>query len=458
MTRLLGRHLVPEMALLGMCDLALAFALVSLMLSMPSPFPLPVGSPAGADMPLAVLLAGSITLTAAVIGIYRPEVSLRGRGLLSSLALTGLAAYPLLLLVSAFCGLLLSRPTIIWVGELLAAWFLCVLANRAIISRMMPDRWLVRRVLVMGEMPRAARMRELARVSRRPFEIVATNHEEASRLAGAPLSAAALRAQRIWGVIVAGDGVDLRPRAAFASGLLDCKLRGVPVFDEASFCEQQLGRIDLDSLCAERLLFADGFPNSVASNFAKRFLDIFASFVLLVLTLPLMLLTALLIRLESPGPVLYRQQRVGLHGRTFTLFKFRSMTLDAEAGGRPRWALQRDPRVTRVGRLIRPLRIDELPQLFNVLRGEMSMIGPRPERPHFVEQLARVIPFYQERSYVKPGITGWAQINYPYGASVEDAREKLSYDLYYAKNRSLLLDLFILFATIRVILLREGAR
>src|SRR5690348_1277616 len=456
MTRLLGRHLLPEMALLGVCDLALAFLLVALTLSMPGPFALPTNNVPGSDISLAVLLAGSIILSAAMIGIYRPEVSLRGRRLLPGLALAALAAYPLLLLVCAVSGLVLSRPTILWVGQLLTAWFVCVLANRAVVSRVMPDRWLVRRVLVVGAAARAARLRELTRVSRKSFEIVATSPDEAAQPAGTPLCANTLRAQRIWGVIVAGDEIHADP--ASASGLLDCKLRGVPVFDEAGFCEQQLGRIDLDGLCPERLLFADGFPNSAPANVAKRLLDTFASFTLLMLTLPLMLLTALAIKLDSRGPVLYRQQRVGLHGRTFTLFKFRSMTEDAEAGGRPRWALKRDPRITRVGRLIRPLRIDELPQLFNVLRGEMSMIGPRPERPHFVEQLARVIPFYHERSYVKPGITGWAQINYPYGASVEDAREKLSYDLYYVKNRALLLDLFILLATVRVILSREGAR
>jgi exopolysaccharide biosynthesis polyprenyl glycosylphosphotransferase len=180
--------------------------------------------------------------------------------------------------------------------------------------------------------------------------------------------------------------------------------------------------------------------------------------VLLLLTLPLMVLAAVMIRLESAGPVLYRQTRVGLHGQPFTLLKFRSMAMNAEEAGQPRWATQQDPRITRVGSFIRPMRIDELPQLINVLRGEMSLVGPRPERPMFVEELARAIPFYRERSYVKPGITGWAQVNFPYGASVEDARQKLSYDLYYVKNCSLLLDLFILLATIRVILFREGAR
>jgi exopolysaccharide biosynthesis polyprenyl glycosylphosphotransferase len=179
---------------------------------------------------------------------------------------------------------------------------------------------------------------------------------------------------------------------------------------------------------------------------------------MLALTLPVIAATAVAVRLDSPGPILYRQERVGLRGRCFTLLKFRSMGADAEAGGTPRWAAQRDSRVTRVGAFIRSTRIDELPQLLNVLRGDMSLVGPRPERPHFVEQLGQLIPFYNERAYVKPGITGWAQVNYPYGASVEDAREKLAYDLYYVKNRGLFLDLLVLVATVRVILFREGAR
>jgi lipopolysaccharide/colanic/teichoic acid biosynthesis glycosyltransferase len=174
--------------------------------------------------------------------------------------------------------------------------------------------------------------------------------------------------------------------------------------------------------------------------------------------LPLMAMTALAIKIDGPGPVLYRQQRVGRFDRTFTLFKFRSMIADAEASGYPRWAQKQDPRVTRIGRFIRATRIDELPQLANVIRGEMSLVGPRPERPHFVEQLTRAIPFYRQRAYVKPGLTGWAQVNFPYGASVEDAREKLAYDLYYVKHRTIMLDLIILMSTIRVVLSREGAR
>jgi exopolysaccharide biosynthesis polyprenyl glycosylphosphotransferase len=197
---------------------------------------------------------------------------------------------------------------------------------------------------------------------------------------------------------------------------------------------------------------------SVPVAILRRASDIGISLALLAVTLPLMLLTALAVRLDSPGPVFYRQKRTGLNGGDFTLFKFRSMRVDAEAAGRPVWAAADDPRVTRVGQIIRRLRIDELPQLLNVLRGEMSFIGPRPERPEFVAQLSRQIPLYAHRACVKPGLTGWAQVSFPYGASVDDARHKLSYDLYYIKHRSALLDLLILFATVRVILFGEGAR
>lgn len=189
----------------------------------------------------------------------------------------------------------------------------------------------------------------------------------------------------------------------------------------------------------------------------RRVRDIAGSAVLLALAMPLLLMVACLIKCGSHGPVLYRQQRIGLHGRSFSLLKFRSMRVDAEAAG-PCWASVRDPRVTRVGAVIRALRIDELPQLVNVLRGEMSLVGPRPERPHFTVQLACVIPRYNERTCVLPGITGLAQVRYPYGASVEDARAKLHYDLQYLENRSLLFELYILAATVRVVLFRVGAR
>jgi exopolysaccharide biosynthesis polyprenyl glycosylphosphotransferase len=198
-------------------------------------------------------------------------------------------------------------------------------------------------------------------------------------------------------------------------------------------------------------------PQRVLADAARRGCDVALSLLLLLLALPVLLIVAGLIKLESPGPVLYRQERVGLRGRSFSLWKLRSMRLDAEASGAC-WAAQRDPRVTRIGAFIRAHRIDELPQLANVLRGEMSLIGPRPERPIFVAQLIREIPDFAARTRVLPGLTGWAQVNYPYGASVEDARIKLDYDLYYIRNRSLLLDLRVLLRTVAVVLRRTGAR
>jgi exopolysaccharide biosynthesis polyprenyl glycosylphosphotransferase len=205
-----------------------------------------------------------------------------------------------------------------------------------------------------------------------------------------------------------------------------------------------------------------GFSQRSAASWAKvatqRFLDTALALLFLLITLPLLLLAALAIKLDSPGPIFYRQERVGLGGRVFAFYKLRSMRVDAEVGGTPSWAALRDRRVTRVGSFMRRTRIDEIPQMVNVLRGDMCFIGPRPERPHFVNQLERVLPFYADRHHVKPGITGWAQVNCSYGASIEDARKKLVYDLYYVKHRSLFLDLLVMISTVRVILFQEGAR
>jgi sugar transferase (PEP-CTERM system associated) len=463
MTRVLGRFVSFEMAVLGLCELALSFLVIYAMLEAPGVLTVLAYAPhmdgshsvALDGVNLAAILALTVVVTAAAIGLYRPEICVERRRLLINTGVAGILAFPAVLLVSGTYHIGLSAHTVLWLAKVLVVWLACILASRLIFNHVMRDRWFVRRILVLGSGARALHMRQLAAFGRgRLFEaVLATPDDAADPAAAASLSPEALRRQRIWGIVIADDAAALPTR-----NLLDCKLRGIPVFDDAGFCEQHLGRIDLDSIRADWLLYADGFTNGRIANVVKRAFDICVSLTLLLMTLPLMLLTAMLIRLDSPGPVLYRQRRVGLHGKTFTLFKFRSMAMDAEAGGKPRWAMKQDPRITRVGNFIRPMRIDELPQLINVLRGEMSMIGPRPERPHFVEQLTRIIPFYRERSYVKPGITGWAQVNFPYGASVEDARQKLAYDLYYVKNRGVLLDLLILLATVRVILFREGAR
>jgi sugar transferase (PEP-CTERM system associated) len=239
--------------------------------------------------------------------------------------------------------------------------------------------------------------------------------------------------------------------------LLTCRTRGTKILDLAAFYERSHAEVPVDSLKASWLVYGDGFVQGPLRRFAKRSFDILASTVLLVLASPVMLLAALAIKLDSRGPVFYRQERVGLGGRSFYCVKFRSMRTDAESDGVARWASKNDSRVTRVGAFMRKTRIDELPQLITVLKGEMSIVGPRPERPEFVAQLSEQIPFYHLRHGVKPGVTGWAQVRYTYGASVEDARKKHQFDLYYLKNNSIWLDLQILVETVTVVMFREGA-
>jgi sugar transferase (PEP-CTERM system associated) len=239
--------------------------------------------------------------------------------------------------------------------------------------------------------------------------------------------------------------------------LLRAKMAGIRVEDATTTYERVTGKILIDDLRPSWLIFSDGFRVSRATRLMKRSIDLTLSMVLAVLALPFMLLTTLLVLLEDGRPLLYRQERVGENGRTFTLSKFRSMRKDAEIDGQPMWAKDDDDRVTRVGRFIRKTRLDELPQIYNVVRGDMSFVGPRPERPFFVEQLAKEIPFYDQRHSVKPGLTGWAQVKYRYGSSLEDATEKLRYDLYYIKHLSVFFDLTIVFDTVKVVLFRKGA-
>ena len=238
-----------------------------------------------------------------------------------------------------------------------------------------------------------------------------------------------------------------------ADELLHCRLHGIRITDYLTFIEHEKGEVDLDNLYSGWLVLGEGYAwTTPHQRFAKRVFDLLASLGLLAFTLPLLLIVALAILIEDGRPVFYRQERVGLDERPFRLLKFRSMRVDAEKDGVARWSNRADPRVTRVGAFLRRTRLDEVPQILNVLRGEMSFVGPRPERPEFVDHLARIIPFYRYRHCVKPGITGWAQINFDYGASVDDARRKLQFDLYYIKNYSIVLDFMILVQTVRVVL------
>ncbi len=254
-------------------------------------------------------------------------------------------------------------------------------------------------------------------------------------------------------IVVAPDerrGMDLQ-------GLLDCKIAGYPVSEYLGFLEREVRRVDIKRLELGWLLYSDGFTMGPLDRALKRMLDVAVSLVVLLPLAPVLLLVMALIRLQDGGPALYRQTRVTLHNRQFRILKLRTMRVDAERGGAA-WAAVGDARVTRLGAFLRRTRLDEVPQLLNVLRGEMSFVGPRPERPEFVDMLATHLPLYRERHAAKAGLTGWAQVNYPYGASVDDARSKLSYDLYYVKNYSILLDLLIIAQTVRVVLWPGGAR
>lgn len=339
------------------------------------------------------------------------------------------------------------------------------LLRRALVSPR-AARLLAHRVLVIGTGPEARAVDRALAASNRSAIVVVGFYEVApgsepavarSRIipAGASFEDAVNRLG-VAEVIVAvqeqrGGVLPLRQ-------LLDCRLRGVRVTDFLGFFERVRGEVPVESLKASWLIFGDGFRQDWFRTAVKRVFDLVISLALLILALPVLAITAAAIFLETGGPIIYRQDRAGRGGIPFTLLKFRSMRLDAEGDGDARWATRDDERVTRVGRFLRRSRIDELPQLWNVLKGEMSFVGPRPERPCFVAELTQAIPFYAVRHSVKPGITGWAQVRYSYAASVTDTATKLRFDLYYVKNHSLLLDVLILVDTVRVVLLGEGAR
>jgi sugar transferase (PEP-CTERM system associated) len=338
-----------------------------------------------------------------------------------------------------------------------------LMMNRLVVGGILGAAAFRRRVLVLGAGLRAQRLCELGERPESGFAIVGyigmTDNkplvEEAiSRNAVNNLT----RYVENLGVSEVVLALEERRNALPLKDLLRIKTAGVHVNDFSSFIERETGRVDLDSVNPSWLIFSDGFSSGrIVSSAAKRVFDVVASALLLLLTAPVIILFAVLVKLDSKGPAFFRQNRVGLYGQHFDIIKLRSMRTDAEVNG-AQWASKNDPRVTRLGRFIRKVRIDELPQTWSVLKGEMSFVGPRPERPEFVASLEEQLSYYAERHMVKPGITGWAQVNYPYGASIEDARHKLEYDLYYAKNYTPFLDLIIILQTLRVVLLREGAR
>jgi sugar transferase (PEP-CTERM system associated) len=411
--------------------------------------------------PQAAVFTAVFLLTKYAIGLYHPDYA-------SSISQTVLRQ------VATFAIGFILLSVVFYVFPAVRIWrsgmavslplaFLGLLASRWAFRRI-DSSYLKRRIVVIGVGDQAARIEKMeesdkgCRFSVAAFIDIAGEEPKVSRdrVVGKVNSLAEfVESNTVDEVVVAVQ--ERRGRLPLRS-LIDCRLAGTPISDYQTFCERETGRIDLDVLRPDWFVFSDGFPGGHLQQTLKRGLDVVLGVLALVLLTPLLAATAAAIRLESSGPVLYRQQRVGFRGRSFTLLKFRSMRVDAEKDGVPKWAAKDDLRITAVGAFIRKTRIDEIPQLFNVLKGDMSFVGPRPERPYFVEQLCQIIPYYEIRHRVKPGITGWAQLNYPYGASVEDAWHKLQFDLYYIKYYSILRDIVIILQTIRVIVIPHGAR
>jgi sugar transferase (PEP-CTERM system associated) len=342
--------------------------------------------------------------------------------------------------------------------------FLFLITLRIVLGSMIGGEAFKRRLIVLGAGARADRIRQLEQRRGSGFLVVGyIGMNDGPQIVAEAINRTAIYNLADFVVKLGASEVVLaleeRRNALPLQDLIRIKTTGVHVNDLSTFLERETGRVDLDTVNPSWLIFSDGFSaGQRLSSIAKRLFDIVASAILLVLTGPIILIAALLVKLDSKGPAFYRQLRVGLYGQEFQIVKLRTMRQDAEVVGQAIWAEVDDPRITRLGRWLRKLRVDELPQSWTVLKGEMSFVGPRPERRQFVDDLEQHLRYYAERHMVKPGITGWAQINYPYGASIEDARHKLEYDLYYAKNYTPFLDLLILLQTLRVILWPEGAR
>lgn len=407
-----------------------------------------------------LLLAPLCVICIWAMGFYRQDVRLSyGSGIVAATSAATLAVtLGGTIIISLRAALSINDATSFrWsaVATALCVFGLCLVRSRLIwVTR---SSFFKRQILLIGSGLRAAEVETLANGVN--SSIVIKRWIRPDRSAGSvtqsleAISSEELHREGIREIVVATE----EQRGLPMQALLQYKLFGIRITDYLTFRERECGSIDLSALQPSWMVYSEGCRQGVWGTSIKRAFDILVSITLLVFAAPLMVMVALIMTLESRGPIFYAQERVGLGGRIFTLLKFRSMRTDAEAAAAPQWASKRDPRITRVGALLRPMRIDELPQLINVLRGDMSLIGPRPERPFFVDQLSQQIPFYEFRHVIRPGLTGWAQINAPYASSIAETRIKLSYDLYYIKNRSFFLDLQIALSTIRVVLLQEGA-
>ena len=415
----------------------------------------------GALAPRVVIYSLVLMLAMLAVGLYRGRERIGGSEtfvrLAAAVALGGFANASL---AYAFPEIGVGRG---WLALSLMAAFILILLARLAFFSIIDNDWFRRNVLVLGNGQAAASLSEICRTrGQRSFRIVGFLPAAGDRpgycsLPSFPDQPSLLKLvdeRSVDEIVVA---LDNRRESFPARELLDCRYEGIRVTEAQTFLERETGKINLDTLHLSWLVYGRGFRQGSAHKVVKRLFDVVVSLIVLLVTSPIILIAAVATLLESRGRggIFYRQRRVGLHGQPFDLYKLRSMIPEAESDGRARWSTRKDPRVTRVGALLRRLRVDELPQLLNILRGEMSFVGPRPERPEFVEQLAEQLPYYRERHCVKPGLTGWAQLCYPYGASVEDAQQKLQYDLYFVKNYSPMFDLLILIQTLEAVVWRR---
>jgi sugar transferase (PEP-CTERM system associated) len=463
--RVFGQYVQLSIAVLTLAEAALFFgvlvgaALLYFRVDLAS---LEIGT--GAVWPRALVFSVVMVVSLLAVGLYSARQRARTSGILVRVIVAVIAGVVVTAALSHFVPSLRIEDGVLGYAGL--GTTVALLASRLVFSQITDESLFKRRVLIYGAGKNATAIANLRRrADRRGFVVAGFVQPEgegcviASQMLLDPAGGhlADLCSERdVDEVVVAMDD---RRRGFPILELLECRLAGFDVTELLSFLERETGRVRIDVLNPSWMIFGEGFRRDTMRLMSSRGLDLLASSLLVLISLPFMLATALAIKLEDGwgAPVFYRQERVGLGGRTFRLLKFRSMRTDAEVHG-AQWAKKGDSRVTRVGAFIRKCRIDELPQILNVLRGHMSFVGPRPERPEFVAELAQKIPYYIQRHCVKPGITGWAQLCYPYGSSEQDALEKLQYDLYYIKNNSLLFDLAILVQTAEVVFMGQGAR
>jgi sugar transferase (PEP-CTERM system associated) len=459
----LFKHYIPyAVLLLGLLDFALLMGAAELGWVVRAGQIGMAVEPIQTRIPRLLSFAGALELAMIAVGVYGAEAlqSLRFAAARLLVAI-GLGAVVLAVLFFLMPAITFWRSNLLYALGFAA---LLLMMLRILLGRTLGGHAFKRRVVVLGAGPRAARLKTLAARPGAAFVVVGyVGMGEAKPAMPEAIGREAINNLADHVVLLnAGEVVlalEERRNSLPLKDLLRIKTTGVHVNELSTFLERETGRVDLDSVNPSWLIFSDGFSSGrMFSSMFKRLFDVTVSLLLLVLVFPVLILAAIAIKLDSRGSVFYRQRRIGLYGIAFNILKLRSMRVDAEIGGNAVWAEKDDPRITRVGRVLRKLRIDELPQCWSVLKGDMSFVGPRPERPQFVDDLEQQLPYYAERHMVKPGITGWAQINYPYGASIEDARQKLEYDLYYAKNYSPFLDLLILLQTVRVVIWPEGAR